>query len=353
MQFNLLKKLSARAALPPGTLAPPHEDQITSTIDLLAYNKDKFDYQEGVGAESLGTHPDGMRLWVRVKGLATLEVIQKIGEIYNLHPLLLEDVTNTAHRPKTEEFDNYLFMIVRLLHFDSDAVQVHTRHLSMVMGDNWLITFEEQPSRQLDWVMDRLRQRRGRLTSFGVDYLTYAVLDSVVDSYFVTMAELINAAEPIEQQVLNDPAKVSPNTLYEIKNQAARLRRLLWPLREMVSYLERDESGLFGPEVEPFLRDLYDHTMQVAESAESIREQVSGLVELHLSVQGNRTNEVMRVLTVIASIFIPLTFIAGLYGMNFKYMPELDLPYAYPVTLAGMGAVAVGLIVFFKKKKWL
>lgn len=354
MQFNLLKRLSARAALPPGTLTPPHDDQFKTSVDMAIYNKEGFKLQENASAKELCTPPqEGTRRWVRLKGLATLETIKMVGDIYKLHPLLLEDVTNTAHRPKIEEFDDYLFIVARLLQFDAEVISIGTNHVSMVMGDNWLITFEERPSKQLDRVMERLRQRRGRLPAHGTDYLTYAVLDAIVDSYFITMAEIIAVAEPLEQQVLNDPANVSPNTLYEIKNQAGRLHRLLWPLREMASHLERDESGLFSPAVEPFLRDLYDHTMQVVESADSIREQVSGLVELHLSIQGNRTNEVMRVLTVIASIFIPLTFIAGLYGMNFKYMPELEWPYAYPAALAGMAGVALGLLVFFKKKKWL
>ncbi len=354
MQFNLLKKLSARAALPPGTLTPPPDDQLETSIDMAVYDKDDFILQENIPAANLSAPlKDGRRLWIRMTGLASLDAIKKAGEIFSLHQLLLEDVTNTAHRPKTEEFDDYLFMVIRLLDFDEKSIRINTNHVSIVMGTDWLITFEERPSRQLDGVMDRLRQGRGRLPTHGIDYLTYAVLDSIVDSYFITMADLIAVAEPIEQQVLRNPAGVSPNTLYEIKNQAGRLHRLLWPLREVTAHLERDESGLFSPAVEPFLRDLYDHTTQVVELADSIREQVSGLVELHLSVMGYRTNEVMRVLTVIASIFIPLTFIAGLYGMNFKYMPELDLPYAYPVALAAMGGVALGLLIFFKKKKWL
>jgi len=351
--LDFIKGWSRRAALPPGSLVHVGRRRVqTPSATATYYNGQGRRVVENAGPDDVAPVADEV-CWLRVRGLHDLELIRGLGQRLNLHPMLLEDVVEATQRPKVEEFADYLFVVLRLLRFDQQTAVISEEQLSLVLGRGWVATFEESDDTPLDLVAQRIAQRRGRIAEMGADYLAYAIIDVMIDSNFGVLEAFGESLDAIEDQVLANPSEASAKALYHFKGQIIHLRRVLWPLREVVNFIARGDSGFFSQPVWPFLRDVADHALHVLDAADAIREQATGLMELHLGALGNRTNEVMKVLTIMASIFIPLTFIAGVYGMNFEYMPELRLHYGYPAVLAAMAAVAAGLIIYFRHKKWL
>jgi len=297
--------------------------------------------------------------WVNVDGLHETDVIRTLGELFGIHPLVLEDILNTEHRPKFEDHERYLFITLKMLQFDEETASVVLEQVSLVLGANYVISFQERPGDVFDPVRRRLDGGKGRIRGAGPDYLAYALLDCVVDHYFSVLEKLGNAVEALEHEIAEDPDQRIMREIHRLKREMVTLRRSVWPLREVLSALERQETALIQHDTRLFLRDVYDHTVQVIDSVESQRELVTGLLDLYLSSVSNKMNEVMKVLTIIATIFIPLSFVAGLYGMNFNpdaspwNMPELDWYWGYPAILALMAAVGVGMLVYFKRKKWM
>ncbi|MFO7946251.1 MAG: magnesium/cobalt transporter CorA [Armatimonadota bacterium] len=291
--------------------------------------------------------------WVSVTGVDDVQKVTAIGEHYGLHPLVIEDVANTRQRPKVEEYDDYLFVVLKSLGWIKSEQNIQVQQVSIVLTGDTVITFAEYPPSVFEDVVERIDNGRGKIRTMGADYLAYAILDAVVDGYFVILQQLGERIEDVEYDLVEDPDSEMLADIHDLKQQMLVLRKLLWPLREAISVLERRGSPLIHDETATYMRDVYDHVFQVIEATETYREMLSSMLEMYMSSVSNRMNTVMSVLTIIATIFIPLTFIAGIYGMNFEYMPELKWRYGYPVVLAIMGIIGLVMIIMFRRRKWL
>jgi magnesium transporter len=351
----------------PATLIPHLVDGkvVRPTIHLIEYDKDHFEEREITDLAELGPqlHRRGVT-WINIDGLGDVEALKTIGEQFNLHPLALEDVLDTGQRPKTEAFPDYLFIVAQMVYRDNGSA-ICGEQVSMFLGKNFLITVQEEADFDVfDPVRERIRSGHGMIRKARTDYLAYALLDSIIDHYYPVLEHLGDSIEELETDLLERPSREMMVTLHEYKRSLSQLRRHVWPLRDVVNSLLHDTSGYVTTPTKVFLRDCYDHTVQLMDLVESYKELTSGLMELYHSSVGLRTNEVMRVLTVITSIFIPLTFIVGIYGMNFApvsqsgeklplNMPELYQPHGYLGLMIIMTLIAVVQLIIFKKMKWL
>jgi magnesium transporter len=290
--------------------------------------------------------------WVNVDGINQMALLKKLGDCFGIHPLVLEDIANTEQRPKAEEYEDYLFLVLKVL---SPAPAGITREqISLVLGKNWLITFQEGlEGDPFGPVRTRLENGQGRIRGEGADYLAYSLIDVVVDNYFHVLEQVAESIEAIEEELIVAPTQRTLAEIYRLKRELLFIHKAVWPLREVVSSMIRRESPLVKDQTIIYLRDVYDHTIQVIETLETLREMLSGMLDIYLSSVSNRMNSIMKVLTIIATIFMPLTFIAGLYGMNFKYMPELEQHWGYPAVLMLMAVVTVGMLIFFRRKRWI
>jgi magnesium transporter len=291
--------------------------------------------------------------WIRVIGLHDLSIVARIGEHFGFHPLLLEDAVNTQQRPKLDDYGDHLFVVLKLLRYDTRTAELEAEQVSIAVAEGLVVSFEEAQCREFDIVRDRIMAGAGRSRHSGADYLAYTLLDSVVDGYFLVLDDMGEQIELVEDELVADANPTLLATIHHLKSEVIFLRRTVWPVREVVAAIERSESGLMKPDTEIFLRDLYDHTYFVIETVETFREMMSGMFEIYLSAISNRMNQIMQVLTIIATIFIPLTFITSIYGMNFWYMPELGWRFGYPATLLVMVVVALGMVWYFHRKRWI
>ncbi len=349
----------------PATLMPiPAEcDPQKPVIKLVEYDETSLVERT---IENLADLPDpaledGKVRWLDVDGLGDIEVLKAIGEKYGLHPLALEDVLNMGQRPKVESYEDHLFIVMDMVYYDAERCMCGEQ-ISMFLGKNILITIQEEIGQDVfDPVRARIRGGRGWIRKSGVDYLTYALIDSIIDHLFPVLEILGDSIEKLEDDVLEKPSRDCVQKIQHNKRTLMQLRRYVWPGRDVVTALLHDDSGKIAESTKVFLRDCYDHTIQIMDLLETYRDVNSGLMELYLSAVGMKTNEIMRVLTVMSSIFIPLTFVAGLYGMNFDFdggnkplnMPELHQPHGYIVCIAIMVSISVAQIIFFRRKKWL
>ena len=290
--------------------------------------------------------------WFNIDGLHHAEVIKELGGIFTLHPLIMEDILNTDHRPKIEVHDDYLYIVLKMLQFRDDSRSITIEQISLIIGDNYVLSFQERAGDVFDGVRERLRTGR-RIRQMGADYLAYALIDAIVDNYFLILEKLGDAIEDLEQELIDNPTPATLHTIHHFKREMLLLRKAVWPLREVLSSLSRDEDVVSNSEIRLFLRDVYDHSIHIMDNIDTLRDMLTGLLDLYVSSVSQRMNEIMKVLTIFASIFMPLTFIAGVYGMNFEYMPELAVPWAYPLVLLIMLGVSGGLILFFKWRNWL
>ncbi|MFW5801637.1 MAG: magnesium/cobalt transporter CorA [Spirochaeta sp.] len=290
--------------------------------------------------------------WVHVNGVHDADIVRTVGTEVNLHPLTMEDILSTDQRPKLEMYSNHLFMALRALRWDDTQQQIVGEQISLILTPTQVISFSESDDSIFDEVRRRLQSGR-RVRFMGADYLMYALMDAVVDAYFVVLERLGDRIEELENELMHNPEPDVLSRLHGAKREALLMRKALWPLREVVSSLSRDTSILIKAETQLFFRDVYDHTIHVLDTVETLRDLLMGLLDLYVSGVSNRMNEVMKVLTIIATIFMPLTFIAGVYGMNFENMPELSWQWGYPVVMLSMAVIGVGLAVYFKLKKWL
>lgn len=350
------KKRSLKAGLPPGT--PVHigartEEKIR--IALLTYNEGSCEEREWTRPEEcLSFKEDGRVTWINVTGLHQVEVLEELNTCFGLHPLVLEDILNTDQRPKVEEYEGYLFIVLKSLFIPGDRpAEVGSQQISLILGEHFVLTFHEHDNPLLQPIRERLLNNKGRIRKRGADYLVHALLDAVVDHYFVVLESLGEQIEVLEEELVNRPRPATLEAIHRLKREMIFIRKALWPLREVIGALTRGEFPLIRESSVVYLRDVYDHIIQVIDNIETYRDILSGMTDIYLSSLSNRMNEVMKVLTVIATLFIPLTFIAGVYGMNFKFMPELDWTWGYPAVLLVMAAVAVFMLVYFRRKKWL
>ncbi|PLX95571.1 MAG: magnesium and cobalt transport protein CorA [Desulfuromonas sp.] len=338
----------------PGSLVHVGERKIeTPRITCISYTLEEIREETVHSATAaLTTLKEPGIHWINVDGLHDIALIETLGQGLGLHPLTQEDILNTEHRPKYEAFEEHLFIALKMLSL-SEEHHINAEQVSLILGPNVVISFQEQQGDLFEGVRTRLRQGKGRLRKMGSDYLAYALVDAVVDGYFVVIEGLGEEIETLEEQLIGLPDPENLRRIHTLKREMVMLRRAVWPLREAISALQRDESPFVTPSTEIFLRDLYDHTIQVMDTVETFRDIVAGLLDLYLSTLSNRMNEVMKVLTIMASFFIPLTFIAGIYGMNFEQMPELHWRWGYPAVWLLMGGSALGMFLFFKRKRWL
>ena len=342
----------------PGTLAAPAEKRVDEIrVEVIDYTAERLEERTVESLEEAFRYRETSSVtWINVVGLHDVELLQELGTHFGLHPLALEDVLNTSQRPKQEDYGENLYIVQRLLHLDQ---QLHAEQISIFLGENFVLTFQEVEGDVFEPVRERIRHGRGRIRKLAADYLAYALIDAVVDSFFPILERLSDRIEAIETELIESPSEESLQAIHQIKTDLLMIRRAAWPQRELVSGLERLDTGLIRRETRPFLRDCYDHAIQIIDIVETYRDLAGGLMDLYLSSISNRMNEVMKVLTVIASIFIPLTFLAGIYGMNFDpeaspwNMPELGWYWGYPVFWVTILALAGGMVWLFKRKDWL
>jgi magnesium transporter len=352
---RLFHRVTKPAAQAPGTVEYTGERKVDRvTIKIIDYAGEQFDEREVTDiAECLAYRETDTVTWININGLHDTDLINDLGRHYDLHPLVLEDIVNYHQRPKLEDFGNTLFLVCRMLRLDPQTTEIHSEQLSLVLGANFLVTFQEVPGDVFEPVRQRLRAGRGRLRRHGPDYLAYALIDAVVDSYFGVAEKFGEQIEAMEETLLAEPTTEALGALHGLKRELVLLRRAVWPMREVVAGLDRLESELMGDHVSPFLRDIHDHVIQVADTIESFRDMLASLQDLYMSNVSNRMNDVMKVLTIFASIFVPLTFVAGIYGMNFSFMPELQWKWSYPIFWGVILAMVMGMLQYFRRKKWL
>jgi magnesium transporter len=352
---RIMKKTSLTRGLPPGTLTYVGDRKVEKVgITLIDYDERNFQEREVNTVEELFPFRGTPTVtWININGLHEVGIIGKIGAGFALHPLILEDILNTAQRPKTEGFDTYLFIVLKMLYLSEKTKELISEQVSIILGTNFVISFQEREGDVFEPIRDRIRHGKGRIRKMAADYLAYALLDAIVDSYFSILEHFGESIEGMEDELVNNPTPAVLQTIHKFKREMIFLRKSIWPLREVINGIEKDESSLICRSTDIYLRDVYDHTIQVIDTAESMREMISGMLDIYLSSLSNRMNEVMKVLTIFAAIFIPLTFLAGIYGMNFQYMPELGWRWSYFIVLAVMVSVVAGMLLYFKKKKWL
>lgn len=296
--------------------------------------------------------------WINIEGLHQPDVLEKLGYCYGIHPLVLEDIL-TDQRPKIEDYDDYIFIVLKMLYYDEEGdeepgdTKLDMDQVSIILGKNFIISFKEKEVDIFNTLRERLRTAKGKIRKQGADYLAYSMMDSIVDHYFVIMEKLGDRFEDLEDAVVSNPEPGILPTIYNLKRDMLFLRKSVWPLREAISNLQRTDSPLISELTKIYLRDVYDHTIQVIENIETFRDMSASLLETYLSSLSNKLNEVIKLLTIISTIFIPLTFLAGLYGMNFRFMPELESPLGYPAVLILMLLVVVVMMAYFRKKEWI
>lgn len=337
---------------PPGTLFYSGEQRNERIkITLIEFNETEFFEQEYFDLSDCLHHvKPNMIKWINVDGVHKVELIEKIGQLYNLHPLTLEDIVHIDQRPKFEEYDDYLLAIMKMIMYDTE---VRAEQLSIVLRGDTVISFQEPDGGDaFDIIRNRLRQGKGRVRKLGADYLFYALMDAVVDYYFHVIEKIGDRVEDVEEEIINEPKHESLIELYKLKRQVMYLRKQVWPLRDMIGNLLRSESEFVTDNTLLFFRDLQDHTTRIIDTIETYRDLLGGLMDIYLSTNSNKMNEVMKVLTVMSSVFIPVTFIVGVYGMNFEFMPELKSPYGYAIVWIVMLCIMGGMLFYFKKKKW-
>lgn len=350
-----IRKRSRTAGLVPGTLVHVGERKMDSArITVIDYDENTLTEKQVADVEEcfqFKTTPTVT--WINIDGLHDIKLVEKIGKRYELHLLVLEDIVNTTQRPKFEDLDTYIFIVLKMLTYDDKQGAVQSEQVSVILSRGVVMSFQECVGDVFENIRDRLRTAKGRVRSMGADYLMYTLLDAVVDNYFTVLEKLGERIENLEEQLVSNPTEQMLHQIHSIKRQLISLRKSVWPLREVISSLERSESPLVKKTTGVYLRDVYDHTIQVIDTLESFRDMASSVLDIYLSSISNRMSAVMKVLTIIATMFIPLTFIAGIYGMNFKYMPELQWRWGYLMIWLIMIAVIIVMLTFFKKKKWL
>lgn len=354
---NSHRKRSGKSGLPPGSVvhvgptrtAKPRAHVFQFTPETCSETQ----FSELEKLEQLDRSAAGIT-WIDLDGVHDPAWLERLGALFGIHPLVLEDIANTTTRPKFAEYENFMFVSLKSFSLAPGSKSLVAEQISIVFGDNWILSFQEHPGDTYDGIRKRLREGGlGRLRRMGTDYLAYRIVDSTIDTYFTLLEEIGEAVERTEQSIMQSPSEEALRTLYQWKRSFLQVRRAAWPLREAVSLWERNDSPLVRADARPFIRDTYEHIVEVIDIVETHREMISSALELYLSSLSNRLNSVMMVLTLVTTIFMPLTFVAGIYGMNFKYMPELEWRYGYPIALAGMVLIAVGMAVWFRKRGWM
>ena len=352
---KLVKKKSEKAGLPPGTLVHIGKKRMEKVkITIIDYDEEHLQEKDAKSIKECFPYKDKPTVtWINVDGLHEIKVIEEIGKHFNLHPLILEDIVDTDQRPKIKDFGDYIFIILKMLYCDKKGNAIKVEQVSLILGKNYIISFQEREGDVFNFIRERIRNNIGRIRKLGADYLAYSLIDAIVDNYFTIIEKLDEEIENLEDKVIIQPNPSNVQAIHKLKRDLIFLRKSVWPLREVISFLEKGESPLVLESTNIYLRDVYGHTIQVMDTVETLRDIISGILDIYLSSINTRMNEIMKMLTIIATIFIPLTFITGIYGMNFQYMPEIKWFWGYPAVLLGMSIIGIVMVIYFKRKKWM
>lgn len=349
---------STKAGLPPGSLV--HIGRVyrhTTSVSVFTYNDETYKERFcNTLDDCLAYRNSDSVTWINVDGIQDLSLLELLGERFNLHPLVLEDIANTNQRPKIEDYGEYLYVVMRMLYYNQEKNELIGEQVSLIVGKDYVLTIQEGDEKRYDVfesVRDRIRNGIGKIRRLGPDFLLYSLMDAMVDNYFVVLEVLDDKIEEAEGILASGAKDDTLPLIQRLKREALTLHKAIWPLREVASSLQREDASHIQPNTRIYLRDVYDHVVQLMDTTETIRDILSGMLDIYLSTLSNRMNEVMKVLTIISTVFMPLSFIAGVYGMNFKFMPELESPLAYPLVWMIMIAIAILMLGYFKKKKWL
>jgi magnesium transporter len=355
MQKRRVIKTSKMAGLSPGTLVHIGEQMVEKPrIRILDYDESRLEEKEVRSVEEAFPYKGKPTVtWISIDGIHDKETVEKIGCHFNVHPLLLEDIMNTNQHPKLEDFGDYLFIVLKTLSREEKDGEIRAEQVSLIVNRDVVISFQERESPLFDPVRERIRAGKGRHRRSATDYLAYSLIDAIVDHYFVIMESMGENIQTLEDRLVADPKPATLRGIQTLRREMLVFRKSIWPLREVLLHLERSESSLVHKTTEIFFRDVYEHTIQVMDTIETHRDMLSGMLDIYLSSVSNRLNEVMKVLTIIATIFMPLTFIAGVYGMNFQYLPELRWRYGYAFVWGIMITVVGAMLYYFRKKKWI
>lgn len=352
---KILKKRIKKPGLSPGSLVHIGEKIARAVnISLIDYDSQELtEKKEATLKECLISLSSPTPTWINVSGIHDSKTIETIGKHFGLHPLLLEDIMSSEQQSKLDNYRDTIYIVVRQLIYNEKKHSVEDEQVSLILGKNFLISFLESHSNVFAPIYERLRNPKGRLRQRGTDYLCYALIDCLVDNYFLILEKVDDKLEILEEELFHDPTPCTLKKMHHAKRDLVLLRKAIWPMREVISSFRRMESPLIQDSTKLYIQDVYDHTIQAIDTIESFRDITSGMLDLYLSNLSQHMNEIMKVLTIVATIFVPLTFIASLYGMNFKHMPELDWEWGYYVTLGIMGIIFIGMVYFFKRKKWI
>ncbi len=352
---KLMKERSKKAGLPPGTLIHIGEKKTGEIkITIMDYDETQFQEKEVKSFDECPPSKGKSTItWINVDGIHKVETLEKLGKCFGLHPLTLEDILNTDQRPKIEDFGDYMYIVLKMFTYEEKSNEILVEQVSLILGPNFVLSFQENVGDVFDPIRERIRNGKGKIRKMGADYLVYALLDAIVDNYFIILEGIGEQIEFIEDRLVINPAPETLNTIHKLKREMLLLRKSVWPLREVISSMERGEFSIIKDSTKIYLRDVYDHNIQIIDTVETLRDMLSGMLDIYLTSISNRLNAVMKVLTIIATIFMPLTFLAGIYGMNFKYMPELEWKWGYPLILLIMFSIGISMLFYFKRKKWL
>jgi magnesium transporter len=351
----IIKRWQKKVGLPPGTpVYSGEKKEEPIKISIIDYDETQFQEKEISQFEECLKFKDSPSVtWINVDGIHDVELINTLGNNFKLHPLSIEDIVNLVQRPKMEDFGDYIYIVLKMLTYDDESKEIKGEQVSLILTENIVISFQEKPGDIFEFIRDRIRTGKGRIRKMGADYLAYSLLDAVVDNYFVILEKIGERIEWLEENIVKNPNVEIMNEIHKLKREMLYLRKSVWPLRELLNNMIKAESLLIKKITLKYLRDVYDHTIQIIDTAEIFRDMLSGIHDTYLTSISNRMNEIMKVLTIIATIFIPLTFIAGIYGMNFKFMPELGLKWGYFGVWIVIVLVVVAMIIYFKRKKWI
>lgn len=348
-----MENVQDKMGAPPGTIVYSGKDSSEKVkITLIEYNEKEFIEKNFYDfSECLEAVNPNMVKWINIDGIHNVELIESIGKHFNIHALTLEDIVNTNQRSKFEDYDSYVVSIMKMIYYNDE---IRSEQLTVILMEGLVISFQEiHGGDAFDMIRSRIRQGKGRVRKMGADYLAYALLDAVVDCYFNILEKFGDRIELLEEELMEEPSKKTLKQLHHMKREMIFLRKAVWPMRELINNLERSETELIKPNIDIYLRDLHDHSVRVIDTVETFRDLLSGMMDIYLSSVSNRMNEVMKVLTIITTIFVPVTFIVGVYGMNFDNMPELHSTWGYPLTWLVIITTIVSLLIYFRRKKWM
>ncbi len=353
--LNLFKKYTQKVGQPPGTLVYLGEERTEPVrITIIDYDETHLQEEEVQTIEACVPFIDTESVtWIQIEGVHEIPIIEEIGECFGVDSLLLEDMMNPTHLPKIEVYEDYVFILLKNLDYDATSARASREQISLIIGTDFVVSLQENHSDIFTSIRNRLRNAHGRIRRMHSGYLAYALIDIIVDHYFIVLDEINERIQALEDEIMKDPSPAVLAKVNVLREEQLLLRRPILPFRDVLVEILADEISLLGADTQPYFRDVYDHLIQVIQMLEMIRSAVSGLFDVYTSAVSHRMNEVMKVLTIVATFFIPLTFIAGIYGMNFKFMPELETQWGYPIALLVMFGIGIGMFIFFKMKKWL